>query len=71
MFNVQQTLTQQQDQLAVARGSVAQNLVLLYKALGGGWQIRLGGPAPEEAEAPAEPATESVPAPMPDEKTTR
>ena len=38
VVNVEQLLTQQQDQLAVAQGTVANNLVLLYKALGGGWQ---------------------------------
>ncbi len=72
VFNVQQALTQQQDQLAVARGSVAENLVQLYKALGGGWQIRLGGPASEPPEAePSAPAAEPLPAPLPEEKTAR
>ena len=47
VFNVQQFLTQQQDQLAVVQGSVAQNLIQLYKALGGGWQIRFSDPAPQ------------------------
>lgn len=42
VFNVQQFLTQQQDQFAIAQGSVAQYLIQLYKSLGGGWQIRLG-----------------------------
>ena len=41
VINVEQLLTQQEDQLAVAQGAVANNLVLLYKALGGGWQFRL------------------------------
>lgn len=54
VFNVQQALTQQQDLLAVAEGDVAKNLILLYKALGGGWQIRLATPAPQP-EAAAEP----------------
>jgi outer membrane protein TolC len=54
VFNVQQALTQQQDLLAVAEGDVAKYLILLYKALGGGWQIRLAGPAPQP-EAAAEP----------------
>ncbi len=57
VFNTQQFLTQQQDQLAVARGSVAQNLIQLYKALGGGWEIRLSAPASQVAlaTAPTEP----------------
>lgn len=41
VLTVEQTLTQQEDQLAVAQGTVAQGLIQLYKALGGGWQIRL------------------------------
>ncbi len=74
--NVQQFLTQQQDQLAVAEGSVAQNLIELYRALGGGWQIRLNAPTPlppvgagqpVEAVPPQDPAYEGVPmeAPQP------
>ncbi len=61
VLTVEQQLTVQQDQLANAQGSVAKNLVLLYKALGGGWQIRLGGtepqplPAPNGAPRPAQP----------------
>ena len=38
VLTVEQSLTDQQDQLAVAQGSVAKTLVQLYKALGGGWQ---------------------------------
>ena len=41
VLTVEQTLTQQEDQLAVAQGTVASGLVQLYKALGGGWQMRL------------------------------
>jgi len=33
-------LAQQQDVLASTRGAVATNLVQLYRALGGGWQVR-------------------------------
>lgn len=62
VFNVQQFLTQQQDQLAVAQGAVAQNLIQLYKALGGGWQIRLTNPL-LELPADADQPTEAVPAP--------
>lgn len=35
-----QSLSQQQDLLSSARGNVATNLVQIYKALGGGWEIR-------------------------------
>lgn len=34
-------LTQQQDQLAVARGQIALDLIGVYRALGGGWEMRL------------------------------
>ena len=35
-------LTQQQDQHAQTRGEIVTNLIAMYKALGGGWQVRLG-----------------------------
>jgi outer membrane protein TolC len=35
-------LTEQQDTLSETRGNICLNLVALYKALGGGWQMRLG-----------------------------
>jgi hypothetical protein len=34
--------TQQQDLLSATQGSVATSLVQVYKALGGGWEIRNG-----------------------------
>jgi NodT family efflux transporter outer membrane factor (OMF) lipoprotein len=64
VFNIQQTLTQQEDQLAVAEGTVAQSLIQLYKALGGGWQLRLDDDALQFAEAPLQPM-EAAPAPVP------
>jgi NodT family efflux transporter outer membrane factor (OMF) lipoprotein len=42
VLNTQQTLVATQDQLTAVRGEVAQNLIALYKALGGGWQMRQG-----------------------------
>ncbi|HWL08476.1 MAG TPA: efflux transporter outer membrane subunit [Planctomicrobium sp.] len=41
LFTVQQLLLAQQESLAGARGNAAQSLVDLYRALGGGWEIRL------------------------------
>lgn len=64
VFNVQQFLTQQQDQLAIAQGSVAQNLIQVYRALGGGWQIRLNPPTPQLFAGPGQP-TEVAPQPEP------
>ena len=41
VFLFEGTLAEQQDQLAVARGQIALSLVDLYRALGGGWEMRL------------------------------
>ena len=41
VFNLETTQVQQQDQLAVASGNIALNLVSVYRALGGGWELRL------------------------------
>jgi hypothetical protein len=38
VLTAQQNLLEQQDQLAVTQGDVAQGLISLYRALGGGWQ---------------------------------
>jgi hypothetical protein len=40
---LEQNLVQQQNLLAQARGDVALGLVQVYRALGGGWQIRATG----------------------------
>jgi outer membrane protein TolC len=40
VINTLQSLASQQDQLATAQGSVAANLVEVYRALGGGWEVR-------------------------------
>ena len=36
---LQQNLVQQQDTLAISKGEIAQGLLQVYKALGGGWEI--------------------------------
>jgi outer membrane protein TolC len=58
---IQQNLIQQQDLWAQARGEIALGLIQAYRALGGGWEIRLPGAAayersdlpPEEVPPPA------------------
>jgi len=40
VLTAQQNLFSQQDKLAVTQGDVAQGLISLYRALGGGWQTR-------------------------------
>jgi NodT family efflux transporter outer membrane factor (OMF) lipoprotein len=42
MFTTINFMVNQQDAAAQAEGNVALNLILLYRAMGGGWQIRLG-----------------------------
>jgi NodT family efflux transporter outer membrane factor (OMF) lipoprotein len=82
IFTLQSFLVQEEDALAEAQGEVARSLIGIYKALGGGWRIRLDcGPrevvmseesvAPEEV-APPIPTEEIVPgeirrAPLPPE----
>ncbi len=44
VIDSQRFLSQQQDTLVPASGDVDLNLVAMYKALGGGWQIREGNP---------------------------
>jgi outer membrane protein TolC len=66
-------LVQQQDLLAQARGQIATGLINVYRALGGGWEIRLSPPGTTSAPAtmpvlpPAPPSQpgEIVPAPKP------
>ncbi|MBW2475939.1 MAG: efflux transporter outer membrane subunit [Deltaproteobacteria bacterium] len=42
VLDAQRGLTRDQDSLALVQGSVAVNLVNMFQALGGGWQIRSG-----------------------------
>jgi NodT family efflux transporter outer membrane factor (OMF) lipoprotein len=42
VLDTQRFLTAQQDNLVATAGSVGLNLVAMYRALGGGWQIRAG-----------------------------
>jgi outer membrane protein TolC len=80
VFNLETTQVQQQDQLAIARGNVALNLINVYRALGGGWELRLqqdghgGGPMMGAAAGPGtpkEPSAAPGPAPLPVPLPTR
>jgi NodT family efflux transporter outer membrane factor (OMF) lipoprotein len=44
VLDAQRLLLQQQNSLAQTRSSIAVNLIALYKALGGGWELRQGQP---------------------------
>lgn len=64
---LEQNLVEQQDRYAVAQGDVVQGLVATYRALGGGWQIRLQPlpgevPIPPAVRPPVAPQIEVVPA---------
>jgi NodT family efflux transporter outer membrane factor (OMF) lipoprotein len=47
VFSAQESLAQQQDLLAQTEGEVSRNLIAIYRALGGGWQIRCNDEATE------------------------
>jgi NodT family efflux transporter outer membrane factor (OMF) lipoprotein len=69
LFTLETTRVQQQDNLAVARGNIALNLISVYRALGGGWELRFqkdhGHPAPAAPGPAPEAAPEQLPAPQP------
>jgi NodT family efflux transporter outer membrane factor (OMF) lipoprotein len=72
LYTLENTQLQEQDNLAVAQGNVALNLITAYRALGGGWELRLrdnGGagtmPCVAWPKVPAVPEPEPVPAPTP------
>jgi outer membrane protein TolC len=64
---VEQTLVQQQDTLMQALGEIATGLIQVYKALGGGWQIRCTGCEPGTLPPQGEPGPpkEQIPVPNP------
>jgi outer membrane protein TolC len=49
VIDSQRTFFSQQDLLASSRGALAQNLIALYKALGGGWEQGRARPVLDEA----------------------
>ena len=62
VFTVETLLVAQQDQFATAQGNLAVSLIELYRALGGGWEIRLDPMIEEPTPAGAESEPELVPA---------
>jgi NodT family efflux transporter outer membrane factor (OMF) lipoprotein len=62
---LQQNLVGLQDTLAQAQGEIATGLIQVYRALGGGWQIRLTGCQTTglPKEGAAQPAEQPLPAP--------
>jgi len=71
---VEQSLVAQQNTLAIAQGEIATGLISTYRALGGGWEIRINGcqemlqpPGSPHTlpAAPPQPPAEGVPTPVP------
>jgi outer membrane protein TolC len=74
LFTLENTQVTQQDNLAVAQGNIALNLINVYRSLGGGWELRFQregcgeGPRMVGAvltEAPDPPGQEQAPASKP------
>jgi NodT family efflux transporter outer membrane factor (OMF) lipoprotein len=74
VFVLQGDLALKQDELAAAQGDVTASLVAVYKALGGGWEIRCSGQQPCQSQLcalgldsattpPAESNPQKIPAP--------
>jgi NodT family efflux transporter outer membrane factor (OMF) lipoprotein len=69
VLDAQSRLLQERNSLAETRSAIATNLIALYRALGGGWEIRNGKPAvPEAMQAQMASRTDwgkLLPTPMP------
>jgi NodT family efflux transporter outer membrane factor (OMF) lipoprotein len=65
LFTLENTQVQQQDNLAVAQGNIALNLINVYRSLGGGWEIRNEKDGCGGAALPAAMDAETIPAPRP------
>jgi NodT family efflux transporter outer membrane factor (OMF) lipoprotein len=65
VFVAQQFLSQQQNLLAVAEGSVALGLIAVYRAVGGGWEFRLGEQAAQIDSAACTAPVNAVDPPQP------
>jgi NodT family efflux transporter outer membrane factor (OMF) lipoprotein len=74
---IQERLVERQQTLAEAQGQVALGLIQVYRALGGGWQIRCEGtavpaaPGPVPGQAPAPVKGAAAPSPVTDKPVTR
>jgi outer membrane protein TolC len=70
VFLFEQTLTTQEDELAIARGDIAQSVIALYRSVGGGWEARLSpegiigppvaAPTTQPTTRPGAPATDTT-----------
>jgi outer membrane protein TolC len=69
VYLFQITLTTEQDQLAVAQGNIALGLIGVYRALGGGWEVRLPN-CGAEAHLFGPPSLEPLPDALTSQKQT-
>jgi NodT family efflux transporter outer membrane factor (OMF) lipoprotein len=60
VFVAQQFLVEQQNAYALAQGDIALGLIAVYRALGGGWELRLNEPELHSSEASPCPAPAPV-----------
>jgi NodT family efflux transporter outer membrane factor (OMF) lipoprotein len=74
LYIIQLEKTRQEDQWATSQEEIVLNLIDIYRALGGGWQLRLACPGGKEstavADAPLPEAVlpEEIPAPLPNDR---
>jgi NodT family efflux transporter outer membrane factor (OMF) lipoprotein len=61
---LEQNLVLQQNTLAQARGEIAQGLIQIYRALGGGWEFRLAGVEPGQSSPTATGPSDAAPPPL-------
>jgi NodT family efflux transporter outer membrane factor (OMF) lipoprotein len=66
VFSLLLILVSEQNSLAEIRGSVPQSLIAVYKAIGGGWQIRYGQPTGMGQSVAVEPLPDVPAAPVPE-----
>lgn len=65
---IEQDLVQQQDQQAQSHGDIAKGLIQVYRALGGGWEVR---PAEVVPLPPVQTPDEAIPSPAPEPGSTQ
>lgn len=72
IFLLQSDLTTQEDKLAQSEGAVVTSLIGIYRALGTGWQIRLGTEPPVVADQGLSPEpVPPLPVPVPEQGADR
>ena len=65
LIQIELNLVVQQDTLAQAQGEIPTGLIQTYKALGGGWELRIDGCDPNEPLPPPRPVTATTPSQPP------